>query len=321
METGHGEKKNTARQGVAIVGFIAIAIIGMAIAIYAARFVPSAISSLAGAGAFVSDIFILEENPSKPAAPTKEEPKEETPAKPVEEESTPDEETPVVTPPAPAPTTPVTYSGFPDLRADITAVGYCASRNQASFVRATSIPRGAAYGGAQFMLSNVGTNIASGWTFAIDTPKNERIESAGVTLRPAQSASGVTCFPYDSGVNTVSVRIDSRGSVFEASETNNVDSASISAQGTTGGNNDNNDDLWCDITASDRSIDEGDYTDLEFDIEGADEARINNGVGSVDEDGGEERVRPREDTTYRLTVENDDGDTETCSVTIRVDEN
>lgn len=322
METGHTEKKNVTRQSVAIIGFIAIAILGMAIAIYAARFVPSAISGIAGAGAFVSDIFILDDGSNEPK-PSEEEPAEEepTPQPPAEEPA--EEETPVVAPVAPKPTTPtaVTYSGFPDLRADITAIGYCTSRNQASFVRATSIPRGAAYGGAQFMLSNIGTNVASGWTFAVDTPKNERIESFGVLLRPGQSASGVTCFPYDSGTNEVSVRIDSRSSVLESNESNNVDSQSISAQSNTNTNDTNDEDLWCDIDASDRTIDEGDSTRLEFEIEGADEASINRGVGRVDEDGGEERVSPREDTTYRLTVENDDGDTETCSVTIKVDEN
>lgn len=80
------------------------------------------------------------------------------------------------------------------------------------------------------------------------------------------------------------------------------------------------DDLWCDITASDRSIEEGDTVTLRWDAEGADEADINQGIGSVDEDGGTERVRPRSDTTYRLTVENNDGDEETCTVSVNVDE-
>jgi hypothetical protein len=80
------------------------------------------------------------------------------------------------------------------------------------------------------------------------------------------------------------------------------------------------DEVRCDITASDTSIEEGDSTTLEYETEGdVDEAVINNGVGRVDEDGGEVRVRPRKDTTYRLTVEGRDG-SDTCTVTIRVDE-
>lgn len=322
METGHGEKKSAAQKSIAIIGFVVIAVIGLAIAVYAARFVPSAISGLAGAGAFVSDIFIVDteeprEQPSRPEEPEEEEPS--TPSVDIEE---PEEEEPASpAPSAPRPSAPA-YSGFPDLRADIVATGYCTSRSQGSFVRASSVPRNAPYAGAQFMLSNAGTNVASGWTFAVDTPQNERIESVGVRLLPGQSATGITCFPYRSGANEVSVMIDARGQVMESNEANNADSERISAQGSVANDDDEDeDDLWCDIDASDRTIDEGDSTDLEFEIEGADEARINNGVGSVDEDGGEERVRPREDTTYRLTVENDDGDTETCSVTIEVDEN
>ncbi len=80
------------------------------------------------------------------------------------------------------------------------------------------------------------------------------------------------------------------------------------------------DDLDCDITADDRTVEEGDEVTLEWDIEGdADYASINQGVGRVDEDGGEEEVEVDEDTTFRLTVR-DGNDEATCSVTIRVDE-
>ena len=81
------------------------------------------------------------------------------------------------------------------------------------------------------------------------------------------------------------------------------------------------DDLRCELTVDDRTVDEGDEVTLEWDIEGdADYASINQGVGRVDEDGGEEEVEVDRDTTFRLTVRNDDGDEDTCSVTVRVDE-
>lgn len=80
------------------------------------------------------------------------------------------------------------------------------------------------------------------------------------------------------------------------------------------------DDLDCELTASDRTVEEGDRVTLEWDVDGdADYASINQGVGRVDEDGGEERVRVDEDTTFRLTVR-DGNDEATCSVTVRVDE-
>ncbi len=80
------------------------------------------------------------------------------------------------------------------------------------------------------------------------------------------------------------------------------------------------DDLVCDIDAEDTSIEDGDSTRIRWNPRGADDARINQGIGSVDEDGGSRTVSPSRDTTYTLTVENDDGDRDTCSVTIRVDE-
>lgn len=83
---------------------------------------------------------------------------------------------------------------------------------------------------------------------------------------------------------------------------------------------DRDSNLSCDLTASDRSIERGDSVTLEWDTRDADEARINQGIGRVDEDGGTKRVRPTRDTTYVLTVENDNGDEEDCSVKINVED-
>lgn len=83
-----------------------------------------------------------------------------------------------------------------------------------------------------------------------------------------------------------------------------------------------NDTISCDLTASDRSIEEGDDTKLRWTIDGdANYASINHGVGHVDEEGGSETVSPDSDTTYTLTVRNSDGDEDTCSVDINVDQN
>jgi hypothetical protein len=79
--------------------------------------------------------------------------------------------------------------------------------------------------------------------------------------------------------------------------------------------------LSCELDASDKSIEEGDTTTLEWDTRGdVRDARINQGIGSVDEDGGTERVRPNRTTTYRLTIEDRDGDEEECDVTVRVED-
>jgi len=81
------------------------------------------------------------------------------------------------------------------------------------------------------------------------------------------------------------------------------------------------DDLSCDLNVSETRVEEGDEVTLEWDIDGnATYASINQGVGRVDEDGGEEDVEVDRDTTFRLTVRDNDGDEETCSATVRVDE-
>jgi hypothetical protein len=81
------------------------------------------------------------------------------------------------------------------------------------------------------------------------------------------------------------------------------------------------DDISCELTASNRSIEEGDEVTLRWETDGdVDDARFNQGIGRVDEDGGTRRVSPNSDTRYVLTVENDNGDEDTCSVTIDVDD-
>lgn len=323
MTTGHTDSQEstetgaakTARQGVAIVGFVLIAIIGMTIAVYAARFVPSALSGMASATAYVSSLFV---------PPADEEPSPEAPVLvPVEPETpvviTPATTTlatptaPVTTPSKPvAPATP-TYYGSADLTVNFTAFGYCAGR---TFVNASRIPNGADYG-AQFTLTNEGTNIASGWRYMVETPDGSDVEGAGVTLLPSRSAIGTTCFSIEDGGGELSITVDSRNAVRESNERNNTDSENFGNS-----SNNNNDDLSCDIEASDRTIDEGDTITLRWETDGdVDDARINQGVGSVDEDGGSKHVSPRFDTTYRLTIEDNDGNEETCSVSIEVDEN
>ncbi len=82
---------------------------------------------------------------------------------------------------------------------------------------------------------------------------------------------------------------------------------------------DDNDNVSCDsFTASDTLVDEGDTITLEWRTTNADDVDIDNGVGDVEDDGSE-RVTIDEDTTFTLTARNG-GDTDTCRVTVRVDE-
>lgn len=82
----------------------------------------------------------------------------------------------------------------------------------------------------------------------------------------------------------------------------------------------NDDEPSCDLSVSDTRVEEGDDVTLRWDTEDATYASINQGIGRVDEDGGDERVEIDGDTTFRMTVRNNSGDEDTCSVTVRADE-
>jgi len=78
------------------------------------------------------------------------------------------------------------------------------------------------------------------------------------------------------------------------------------------------------LRASDESIEEGQEITLTWETERAERVELNQGIGRVAEDGSRE-VSPDNDTTYVLTVYDDeDGDAQdavdTCEVTVRVDD-
>lgn len=84
----------------------------------------------------------------------------------------------------------------------------------------------------------------------------------------------------------------------------------------------NNDNVSCDLSVSDSTVEDGDRVTLEWETDGnPSSATINQGIGRVDEDGGSERVRIDGDTTFRMTVRNSSGDEDTCTATVRVDDN
>ena len=80
-----------------------------------------------------------------------------------------------------------------------------------------------------------------------------------------------------------------------------------------------NDDVRCDaFTASDTLVEKNDSVTLRWSTTGADSVRIDQGVGSVSDDGSE-RVRITRDTTFTLTAR-DGSDTDTCRVTVRIED-
>ncbi|MBP9710790.1 MAG: hypothetical protein KBD50_00780 [Candidatus Pacebacteria bacterium] len=83
---------------------------------------------------------------------------------------------------------------------------------------------------------------------------------------------------------------------------------------------DDSEDLWCNIDASKSSIRRGESVRIEWESENAEDGYINNGIGSVDEEGSE-TVYPDRTTTYSGTFYGEDNNDDIrCSVTVYVDE-
>lgn len=74
----------------------------------------------------------------------------------------------------------------------------------------------------------------------------------------------------------------------------------------------------CEFTVDDRRVERGDHVTLEWETWNADDVRINQGIGDVNDDG-TRRVRVTDDITYTLTAR-DGNDTVTCRVSIQVEQ-
>lgn len=227
MSTSHESgAKNPTRERIAIIGFVVVAILGIAIAIYASRFVPGALSGLAGAGSYVSNLFILEGGEGTPTI-IEEEPEETPEEEPVETPATTTPSRPVT----PRPVAPV-YSGLSDLTVSINAVGYCTTGAQNSLVPSSVVPDNARYGGVRFTVTNVGTNFSGSWAFAIETassPSDFYEYEGQASLAPGQSTIGTMCFPRGTRDNDgeVVVYVDSENRITESNERNNSDSEDL----------------------------------------------------------------------------------------------
>lgn len=270
METNHdsSQTRKAAVGSLAIVGFIALILIGIATAIYAASFLPKAFSHLSTANVYLSTLTQPSGNDNQlQVVNSTSTPVTDTPAPtsiPLSPAATSTPVTPTTpatpapkpayTPPSYTPTYQVvtvpaqTYYGLPDLVTNITSVGYLRnSGDTSSFVSANTVPNG--YQGAvRFVIANRGTNVSGGWTFLADLPTNDSSgnyrSSSQRSLNPGDSI--VFTLGFDStnrGSDSIRVEADSSDTVRESNESNNDDSASIYLNGSStsgSGNYDSN---------------------------------------------------------------------------------
>lgn len=243
IRTTSGSGRQAALNALAIVGFIVLVIIGMALAVYAARFVPTAVSNIGSAAVYLSSqVFPADEDTDLVVVP----PTETVPFgdAPVVATSTPTT-TPATTPAAPAtprPGTPVTtvvqvggtplnYSGLPDLVVENVQTGYLTSSNTSSFRASNEVPDGER-GAVKFTIANRGTNISDRFEFEVKLPTtrtytyNSRTQQ---TLRPGERIEYVLGFDQtkDGNNRTITIDVDPDDDINESNESNNDRSASV----------------------------------------------------------------------------------------------
>ena len=240
--SGSGARRITVN-ALAVIGFVVLVFIGITLAIYAARYVPTTLSRMATANVFLSSFFVETEPANLEVVPgeTIEFPDEPTTPV-VTATSTPATTIPVVTTPTPtqgAETVTVYPAGGTvtqapygkaDLMVTITEVGYLSSASTASFVKSKTVPEGKRPA-IKFTVRNSGTNVTGSWeftaklptrsTYTFDSPKQR-------SLAPGEYVDYTLGFDKaDDGTNDIIVTVDSEKDVAESNENNNVDTVEV----------------------------------------------------------------------------------------------
>ena len=171
--------------GLAVIGFIALVIGGMWLAVYSTRYVPGVVNRAGAAAVYLGSLF----TPSSPhlsvvPAPTASTTisfGDATTSRASQVTSTPTNSKPSKTTKTTAGTkTNVTYQiggtnsgaglyGFPDLVVTIDAVGYLATSSTDSFVATSTVPVNG-IPAVRFTIKNIGTNVAGPWRFSASIP-------------------------------------------------------------------------------------------------------------------------------------------------------
>lgn len=245
--------RRAAINSLAVVGFIALIIIGIGLAIYSARYVPAAVSRIGSAAVSLSSVF-------RPAQsdPALQVVSLASTTLPIENDAATSTASTTVTFPTAtttAPTkTPATATtgttgttrvvtttttrpapyGLSDLSVVVTAVGYLDNGTTESFVPSTSIPYGKT-GAVKFTVRNIGTNITGSWLFRADVPTSPSFTFTS-PVQPSMLPGDEIDYTlgFDRGLQgnnrVITITVDSTNVVPEQNENNNTASGSVTVQ-------------------------------------------------------------------------------------------
>ncbi len=219
--------KKASLNGLAIVGFGALLIAGIFLAIYAARYIPETLSRLSSAVILSSDPEDNNEAPAAtttPTTPTRPTtPATTTPTRPTTP-TTPT--TPVIGyyPPVVTQTTPNLY-GQADLALVNVEAGYFRG---SSFVEDDQVPDGRD-AALKFTVRNIGTNAASNWRIRVDVEGDDTAVGSGGYLLPNgyQNFTLRITDPKPNRSMEVEIDVDYQNNVSESNERNNDDTVDL----------------------------------------------------------------------------------------------
>lgn len=249
IKTTQTTDRRAAINGLAIVGFIVLLFIGMALAVYAARFVPVAISRVGSAAVYLSSQVFSPEGGDTDLVVV-----------PGDAETVPfGDDAPVATSTAtttdpvfpgagtgttdPKPGTPVTtvvpvqvpastnYYGLPDLVIEDVRTGYLTSNDTDTFRASDEIPDGER-GAVRFTIANRGTNVSDRFEFEVKLPTTRAYtysSKSQQSLRPNERIQYVLGFDQTKEGNdrTITIEVDQDDDIDESNEGNNRRSVTV----------------------------------------------------------------------------------------------
>lgn len=239
--------RRVAINALALVGFVVLIIIGMTLAIYAASFVPKAVTRLNSAAVYLSSIFVSADKPGlQVVTPGTEVPFGETPgagistttaatstpatpAKPVATTPTQGTQTTTVYPTG-GTATPTLY-GLSDLSVTIVSTGYLTTNDTASFVASKTVPDGLR-GAVKFSVKNIGTNTSGRFTFKAVLPTSSTYTfNSGLqdALLPGEHIDYVLGFDRarTGEDREIAITVDATHEIVESNENNNQATATV----------------------------------------------------------------------------------------------
>lgn len=244
--------RQAAIYGLAVVGFAALVALGIWLAIYSSRYVPTAVGRLGAAAVSLSEIFTSATEPSLSVVPTASTtisfgtaastttPTSTTTPKPVSAlpKTTIGEEKTGKYLIGGTSSTTQTLFGLPDLIVSIDAVGYLATTSTDSFVASSTVPVGFRPA-VKFFVKNIGTNITGPWRLSASIPTQssyiQKWADAQTSINPGDKNGYVISFDYaaaNKGVDQmISITANYDNSVAESNNSNNSASAQLTIVG------------------------------------------------------------------------------------------